>query len=65
MIKIDMTHALDLVEVQPMAMPTTLFDFYGFTWLYDLGYGVLLDKDSCLKLIEWWENGGKEEYDKE
>lgn len=62
---IDMTHAYDLVKVQPMAMPTALFDFYGFEWLYDLGYGVLLNKDECLKLIKWWENGGKEEYGKE
>lgn len=62
---IDMAHAYDLVKVQSMAMPRTLFDFYGFEWFYDLGYGVLLNKDECLKLIKWWENGGKEEYGKE
>ena len=61
---VDMIYSYDLVKVQPMAMPTTLFDFYGFEWRYDLGYGVLLNKDECLKFVKWWEDGGKEEYDK-
>ena len=56
-------HSDELVDVQAMNPPTALFDLYGFTWLYDLGYGVHLDKDQCLKLIDWWDNkGGKEEY---
>ena len=53
----------ELVDVQPMSPPTSLFDFFGFDWKYDLGYGVYLDADQCLKLIDWWNNkGGKEEY---
>lgn len=55
----------ELVDVQAMNPPTSLFDFYEIEWLYDLGYGILLSKDQCLELIDWWNNkGGKEEYER-
>lgn len=59
-----MVHQSDyIVPVQAMEPPCTLEKFYGFVWTIDLGYGVRLTKEQCLRLIDWWENkGGKQEY---
>ena len=52
-----------IVPVQAMSPPCGL-NF--FVEGYDLGYGICLNAEQCLKLIDWWENqGGKEEYEKD
>ena len=57
--------ANEIIPVQAMKPPTALFDFYEIDWFYDLGYGIYLSGEECLKLIDWWYNkGGKEEYER-
>ena len=44
----------ELIPVIPMSAPRGL-DFFINEYVYDLGNGVELTTNECLKLIDWWE----------
>lgn len=51
----------EIVSVQAMDFPSGL-NYYVSEYVYDLGYGVVLNAEQCRKLIDWWENEGKDDY---
>ena len=55
-------HADEILKPCPCSLENMGMMFFIDEVVYDLGYGVVLNANDCLKLIEWWNNGGKEEY---